>query len=247
VKDVISTFIDSERGGHFIAIVFFLLLGLCLKIFNPIRLKHATVRYIYSILYVTVVTLLVTEVFSIQPTFLLKTSDKDLLWLFHIVLVILSLVLVLNLIFPLFRASPDLRGKAMELFRPEKKDILNLLLSGIPLGIFIAVRVLFLEEHFTPVGFDAVWESIIIVPIIEEFAFRFLLPEIARDGKCRLGDYVVFSIVFFLLHIEATNLMPFFLSLYFYFVVKRTGKIMHVIILHSVWNFFFYFFPYVHS
>ncbi len=247
MKDIISTFIDSERGGHFIAILFFLILGLCLKIFNPIRLKRATVRYIYSILYVTVVTLLVAEAISIQPVFLLKTSDKGLLWLFHIVLVIMALLLAINLIFTLFRASPDLRGKVVEFLRPEKKDIFNLLLFGIPPGIFTAVRILFLEERFTPVEFDVVWESIIIVPIIEEFAFRFLLPEIARDDKCRPGDYVVFSIVFFLLHIEATNLMPFFLSLYFYFVVNKTGKITHAIILHAVWNFFFYFFPYVHS
>lgn len=85
------------------------------------------------------------------------------------------------------------------------------------------------------------WEdilgTIVVVPLIEEFLFRFLLPKLACDGDCAIRDYILFSVVFSLIHMDLHNLFSFLFSLYMYYVIYKTRNLGVTMCMHMFWNF----------
>jgi len=109
----------------------------------------------------------------------------------------------------------------------------------IPLVAVVLARIFLLEYRFSVRGIKTAWSAVLVFPVFEEFAFRFLLPRLARDDDCVFRDYILFSGVFWLLHVGATSLGPFFISLYLYVVLRKTGNLAVTILFHAFWNFCF--------
>jgi membrane protease YdiL (CAAX protease family) len=81
-----------------------------------------------------------------------------------------------------------------------------------------------------------------LIPISEEISFRLVLPRIFRTTGKKWIDATIFSIFFAVMHFFDTGsalalATTFAFSMYCYYLVFSTGKILYPIIFHILWNF----------
>ena len=242
---ILLAFIDSDYTASLIVAALLLGLGLFSLLLDPSRRRSIPLRYAMAILRVIAVVMLLTNATALLPIEILKARVTGFPLAGGIALATASLVLGLRLAIQSREPSGKVIVWFTELPRLELLDVVHTLASLAPIGAVAVARILLLGVSFSPPVFEVVWSSAIIIPLVEEYSFRYLLPRLARERDCGIGDYVFFSLLFFLLHVQASNFGPFFFSFYAYVIVKMTGKFQIAAICHAAWNLSLLSFPYV--
>ena len=124
-------------------------------------------------------------------------------------------------------------------FTRSRKDILSILLVFFGELPGFAYSILFLRPM--PVIFLSVLTSAIMIPIAEEMSFRLVLPMIFESTGRWWIDVSIFSILFAFMHFyDNGNLLEFLsafvFSIYCYFLMKRTNKLVYPILFHVIYN-----------
>lgn len=109
----------------------------------------------------------------------------------------------------------------------------SLIFPLIYLVVFIAAR----GRHRIVLEPLQIVNLVVLTPIIEEFIFRFSIPQMLKKEKLALGYIFILSIVFALLHPADAKLFALFFSMYVYSVYNKIGKLSVTIIIHSISNF----------
>jgi len=239
-KEALLVMIDSDLFGISILAIVLILFSTIVSLFKPLKQKRTTIRYIAAILNVIALVLLLSTALVLLPEALGREKQKSILWVFGLLLIPTSLLLAYRQVRSLLGSISILKSKLLEAFHFNKMVMMQAALFFIPLAAVALARIFLLEYRFSARGLGAVWSAVFIAPVFEEFAFRFLLPRLARDDDCVFRDYILFSGIFWLLHVDVTSLGPFFISLYLYFVLRKTGNLTVTILFHAFWNFCFF-------
>jgi membrane protease YdiL (CAAX protease family) len=203
---------------------------------NPIRVKNAWIRYLYAIIWVISWIMIIGGPVDILARFLLTRQPMSLWYVIFILSIGPAVGLAVRRLFKLAAQSPKVAESFKMQFAWERRDLLRSLAAISSYLAFEIVMVLFLRSRYRLVDPFALIHVGLIVPVIEEIAFRLLMPILARDDESQLADYVIFSIVFQIAHFKAASFFLFPFSLYSYFIQSTTKKVINPVIGHSLHN-----------
>lgn len=231
------TVLDTELGKTVLGTIVLIIFGTIVSFLNPLRQKKSVIRYVAAIVNVISLVTLLTSALVLLPTAIVHEKRSSIVALFGVFLVFLSLFLTYRLFRLWSTVEPLLLNQLRESFRIDAKMLLRAIYLFIPIVIVAAGVILIRGKHFSMPAWEDIVGTIVVVPLIEEFLFRFLLPKLARDGDCAIRDYILFSVVFFLIHMDLHNLFSFLFSLYMYYVIYKTRNFGVTMCMHMFWNF----------
>lgn len=229
VSGILETgFLDIVVIPVFLSVISLVFLIFLLKL-KPERIKNEFARYIYSLIYIAMFSIVASTIFdtilAIYNTFFLNIyAGVD----------ILLKLLIIFLAIPLFKESIKTikeGNAASDGFK------LRHFLFLIPSLLFLILSLLVPTQGKTSYSLYGVISTVLFAPIIEEYAFRVLLPLKAKEEKFQLRDYVIASVFFQLLHLKATFITPFIISMYLYYVYKKTRSFWLIVFIHAFDNF----------
>jgi membrane protease YdiL (CAAX protease family) len=246
VKNSILAFIDSEPGGTIITGVALLVVCIPFILVDVFKFRISFIRRFFAILTVYLLIVLLANTLTYQIFLLFASFSKKNNWIILFIQLALfcASMLFVCLFFILCRRRQSLLFPRIFYF--DRNVVVVTFLTVLPTALFLLLRTTLLGANYTNTGFQVFYRSIVVVPFVEEILFRYYLPRLYRSEDCRIADYILFSIVFQLLHLDAMNIMPFFISLYLYWVVRKSNSLFPAILIHSCFNFVYYFFPYTH-
>lgn len=204
---------------------------------NQLRQKKPVIRYVAAIVNVISLVMLLTNALVLLPIAIVHEKHSSVLALFGVFLVFLSLFLIYRLFRLWNTVEPLLLNQLKESFRIDAKMLLRAIYLFVPIVIIAAGVIFVREKHFSMPAWEDFLGTIIVVPLIEELLFRFLLPKLARADDCSIRDYILFSVVFSLIHMDLHNLFSFLFSLYMYYVIYKTRNLGITMCMHMFWNF----------
>lgn len=213
------------------------LFGLGVTFLNPLKIRTRLVRSAVSLSWIVGWVLMA----SITPTAISDLDERNALDL-----VSLCLLIPISIAFFLlsyWRVKKVIGQKFLPLKMHEAGDGASktLLLSALSLLPLMPLMLLRLHlsggvGHFSVIG---VAVNAMIVPTLEEWAFRYYLPIFAEgNDQESLGawEIVIFSLAFQFLHFRTTSFLLFPLSVYLYILRFATKRVRYPIVCHVGWN-----------
>lgn len=234
---MILAVLDTELGKTVFVTIVLIIFNTIVTFFNPLSQKKPVLRYLAAIANVISLVVLLTNALVLLPVAIIHEKSISVLVLFGGFLTLSSLFLVYRLFRLWNTRQPLLLTHLRESFQVDTRMVLHTILLFIPIVIVAIGVILIREKRFLMPTWDIFLGSVIVVPLVEEFLFRFLLPKLARDNDCLIRDYILFSVIFFLIHVDLSNLFAFIFSLYMYYVIYKTRNLGVTIFMHIVWNF----------
>lgn len=116
-----------------------------------------------------------------------------------------------------------------------KMRLQSVLAWALGCGVFV-VFIRILSPEMQPVEIREVLELIVIVPIIEEFIFRFSIPTMLKLDRVSIRANLLFSAIFASFHEPGSIPIVFLYSLVLYAVINKTRKIIPAMMIHATIN-----------
>lgn len=240
MKTTLLALVEDQNLPLLGAIVSFIVAGSFLLVWPP-RIRSKFFRYVHSLLWVLAWIVIITIPIDLFLDYTKAGSAR--LGAIAIFLAIIAVSIAFSLILVRRFESTYPRGAKKdparnigEAFWASWHDFLMLAIIVAPVVAFNFMRVLALQLSYSHLDLIVV-VRVACFAIIEEYAFRYMLPKLSKSNDCQSMDYVVFSIAFQCMHLEANTLLPLFFSLYSYFVIRKTGRLRNTVLAHAVHNY----------
>jgi len=229
-------FIDSSMGGGVLISIVYLIAYIGMSVFNPFGRGNPIIRFILSLLYAIFSTLFIYDLFTEQVfrlLFLELREQSVYVDLVNGVIFLLSSVLLVINIKRIWKFNSTYGNGNKNIYKHRFIIYASLM---IPIVIFIYAKIVVLDLSYVTPNLKMVYSTAIIAPVVEESMFRVLLPRLASGMHGKMMPYIIFALVFQLMHLDVASILPFFLALYFHLTIHITGKKSVVILMHILIN-----------